>query len=220
MLNTAMTLTAPDGLSQSTDPAVFTELYNGSTNLCVWQRELPPEITHYSDYLLNHHHFAIEIRLSGTLTELERELTKALPANCARQAFIDNIIILGDMLTCLLGAKAVGMRLCVAGSATCPRFHVDKLGCRLITTYRGPATQWLDNNDIDRNKLGPGAEGKPDSESGLYSRPDSIYQLSAGDVALLKGELWPGNEGKGIVHRSPPLEESQRRLFVTMDAVT
>ncbi|WP_020209950.1 DUF1826 domain-containing protein [Gilvimarinus chinensis] len=220
MHSAATVITAPSGLSQSTDPAVFTSLYNSEVNLCVWQRELADEVTQYSEYLLQQYPHATEIRLSATLQELSLALEKQLPAHPQRQAFIDNVMILADMLICLLGAKAVGLRLCVTGTATCPRFHVDKLGCRLITTYSGPATEWLDNADIDRSKLGPGAEGKADENSGLYTKYNCIHQLKHGDVALLKGELWPGNEGKGIVHRSPALKLTQRRLFVTMDAIT
>ncbi len=220
MHSAANVLAVPSGLSQSTDPAVFTSLYDSEINLCVWQRELADEVTQYSEYLLQQYPHATEIRLSATLKELGQALEKQLPAHIQRQAFIDNVIILADMLICLLGAKAVGLRLCVTGTATCPRFHVDKLGCRLITTYSGPATEWLENADIDRSKLGPGAEGKADCESGLYSQESAIYQLSHGDVALLKGELWPGNHKRGIVHRSPTIPTGLKRLFVTMDAIT
>ncbi|MCP8900769.1 DUF1826 domain-containing protein [Gilvimarinus xylanilyticus] len=220
MQQAAEIIAAPAGLSQSTDPAVFTDLYNAETNLCVWQRHLPAQVAQYSKFVLEQQPHATEIRLSSDLKSLEHELCKRLPDHVLRQAFIDDVIILADMVTCLLGAKAVGLRLCTASSATCPRFHVDKLGCRLITTYCGPATEWLDNSVIDRGKLGRGAEGKADRESGLYLNASSIRKLNTGDVALLKGEDWPGNEGHGIVHRSPELIAPQRRLFLTMDAIT
>lgn len=220
MQNAAEMVSAPAGLSQSTDPAVFTDLYNAETNLCVWQRHLPIQIEQYSKFVLEQQPHSTEIRLSSDLKSLEQELRKRLPDHVLRQAFIDDVIILADMVTCLLGAKAVGLRLCTANSATCPRFHVDKLGCRLITTYCGPATQWLDNSAINRSKMGRGAEGKADNESGLYLQAASIHKLSAGDVALLKGEDWPDNEGHGIVHRSPEMAASQKRLFLTMDAIT
>ena len=220
MQNAAQMVAVPSGLSQSNDPAVFTDLYQADTNLCVWQRHLPAQIEQYSELLLEQQPHSTEIRLSGDLKALEQELYKRLPGHVLRQAFIDDVIILADMVTCLLGAKAVGLRLCTASSATCPRFHVDRLGCRLITTYCGPATEWLDNSAIDRSKMGRGAAGRADKESGLYGDVSSIRKLSAGDVALLKGEDWPGNEGRGVVHRSPTLPAKQKRLFLTMDAIS
>jgi len=37
------------------------------------------------------------------------------------------------------------------------------------------------------------------------------------DVALLKGELWEGNEKAGLVHRSPAVPADHRRLLLTLD---
>lgn len=42
-------------------------------------------------------------------------------------------------------------------------------------------------------------------------------QLMAGDVALLKGEGWFGNEGCGVVHRSPGVTGGGGRLFLSLD---
>jgi hypothetical protein len=41
--------------------------------------------------------------------------------------------------TCLVGARRVGLRLRVLDGAMCPRFHVDNVPLRLLTTYAGPA---------------------------------------------------------------------------------
>ncbi|WP_428354217.1 DUF1826 domain-containing protein [Methyloprofundus sp.] len=35
--------------------------------------------------------------------------------------------------------------------------------------------------------------------------------------ALLKGERWEGNENAGLVHRSPAINEGERRLLLTLD---
>lgn len=104
-------------------------------------------------------------------------------------------------------------------SAMCPKFLVDRIPCRLVTTYHGAATEWLPNEVVDRSKLGHGSDGKPDHESGLFGSSDDIKQLAIGDVALLKGDFWQGNEGKCLVHRSPGGVKDSRRLFLTMDFV-
>ena len=44
-----------------------------------------------------------------------------------------------------------------------------------------------------------------------------IKYLNQGDVALLKGEAWEGNEGSGLIHRSPTLDSNSRRLLLTID---
>jgi len=67
--------------------------------------------------------------------------------------------------------------------------------------------------------LGAGNKGKPDSQSGIYQDESDIQQLSQGDVALLKGEAWVGNEGKGLIHRSPQLTDQACRLILTIDFI-
>ena len=101
----------------------------------------------------------------------------------------------------------------------CPRFHVDRVPCRLLTTYLGVATEWLPHHNADRSRLGIGNQGKPDEESGIMNSDKDIKYLNQGDVALLKGEAWEGNEGSGLIHRSPTLDSNSRRLLLTIDFI-
>ena len=132
---------------------------------------------------------------------------------------IKDIHKLVNMFCDLFDLKRVGLRLTSLNHAMCPRFHVDNVPCRLITTYQGIATEWLPHSDADRSKLGIGNKGKPDSQSGIYQDESDVQQLSQGDVALLKGEAWVGNEGKGLIHRSPQLYEQSSRLILTIDFI-
>ena len=131
----------------------------------------------------------------------------------------EDITLLVDMFCHLFDLNRAGIRLTTLDRAMCPRFHVDRVPCRLITTYRGVATQWLHHHNVDRSKLGHGNQGKPDEESGLFKTSTDIQHLDQGDVALLKGELWQDNEGAGLVHRSPQLENNTRRLLLTLDFI-
>ena len=99
----------------------------------------------------------------------------------------------------------------------CPRFHTDYVKCRLVTTYVGPATQWLPHELVNRSKLGHGNQGQPDDKSGLFLENTDIEQLNVGHVALLKGESWAGNKGAGLVHRSPHAKNGYNRLYMTID---
>ncbi len=99
----------------------------------------------------------------------------------------------------------------------CPKFHVDRVPCRLVTTYSGVATEWLSHQRVDRAKLGVGSQSLADDESGLYRDNKDIQQLNSGDIALLKGEAWLGNEGGGLVHRSPDINNQNKRLLLTLD---
>ena len=92
------------------------------------------------------------------------------------------------MFCCLFDLKRVGLRLTTLHHAMCPRFHVDNIPYRLVTTYGGTGTQWLPHQVVDRRKLGTGNQGLSDDLSGLYKNGTTVEQLVCAHVALLKDE--------------------------------
>ena len=197
-------------------PLVFTDIYEKNCNITIWKRNISRSLNRSVNEFLNlNYRFQIAMALSPE--EASASIHKALGGAEATKALSDDIAELVDMFCCLFGLQHAGLRLAVLDKAMCPKFHVDRVPCRLITTYHGVATQWLRHNAVDRSKLGRGSQGKPDSESGIYSSPQDIQQLNYGDVALLKGEAWQDNEGAGLVHRSPDLVKDEKRLLLTLD---
>ncbi|MNV95110.1 hypothetical protein D3C71_1899700 [compost metagenome] len=49
------------------------------------------------------------------------------------------------------------------------------------------------------------------------AEPEDYQQMLCGEVAVLKGEKWQGNEGLGLIHRSPQPAPGERRLILTLD---
>ncbi|RXJ73938.1 succinylglutamate desuccinylase [Veronia nyctiphanis] len=198
------------------DPVVLANIYEQALNIAVWQRQLTPETQQaVADLVAGHPIFrsSMTLRVDDALTGLIDELQYKEPTNHLAR----DIAQLVDMFGCLFELTRVGIRITVLSKAMCPKFHVDNVPCRLVTTYVGDATEWLPNKGIDRTKLGHGSEGRADHESGLYNHQRDIQQLNAGDIALLKGERWEGNEDTGLIHRSPVLKEGDARLLVTLD---
>ena len=192
-------------------PAVLAEALNEGVNLAVWQRTLPPHIASFAQTLL-----ALGEPLAESLSlEIENgelrltELAQAYRDLAGHEGFVADVEWLAGAYACLLDARRIGLRLRVLDKAMCPRFHVDHVPLRLITTYAGDGSQWLHENVMPRQRLGdPTAEPRDNRD---------VEQLMAGQVALFKGEKWAGNEGAGIIHRSPPVEDGARRLILTLD---
>ena len=201
---------------QSDSAGVLADIYQDDINLAIWQRNLSPEISDAAKHLLASDH-TFRISTSVTPDDTYEALYDTLGSNTAAELISRDIEEVVGMFCCLFELEQVGLRLTTLDKAMCPKFHVDRVPCRLITTYGGTATEWLQHSVADRSKLGMGAEGKKDHESGIYSDESDIQQLSEGDVALLKGESWIGNEGGGLVHRSPQVDSDSKRLVMTLD---
>ncbi len=154
-----------------------------------------------------------------TENEVAQELLTCSFLLDGQTALCEYIELLADMFCTLFELKNVGLRLAILDQAMCPKFHVDKVPCRLVTTLSGVGTQWLPHDQVDRSKLGAGSLGLPDETSGIMQSPTDIQNMSAGDVTLLKGEGWYNNEDCGAVHRSPALPLNERRLVLTLDFI-
>ena len=201
--------------SSGEHPTVLSDIYQKHVNIAIWQRNHDEELTQAVSYFLNQNK---SVRKSLTLTpENAYEKLEYATDGTAPKVLLENMVELVDMYCYLFDIKQVGLRLATLDSAMCPRFHVDKVPCRLVSTYHGIATQWIPNHVLDRSKLGHGSNGQPDSTSGLYRHETDIQQVTCGDVALLKGELWIGNENLGLVHRSPAMLPEETRLLLTLD---
>ncbi len=196
----------------------ISEIYRDEINISIWKRKLNDSLIKSSEHILRKHP---NLEFSKVLQprNVKKSLKSVIGSTSEMSPFFQDASSLSFMFCKLFDQDKLWLRLDGLNHPMCPRFHTDKIKCRLVTTYVGPATQWLPNHLVNRSKLGYGNEGKPDDKSGLFSNNKDISQLDTGHVALLKGESWKENKGAGIVHRSPHQEGNYRRLYLTIDFV-
>lgn len=196
-------------------PEVFTDIYLEQINIVVWQRRLSDTLqADVTRFLVSNPSFQISITVTpqNVLSRIRKFLGET-----SRLDLSKNISQLVGMFCCLFEIERVGLRLAVLDYPMCPKFHVDRVPCRLVTTYHGVATEWLPHDKVNRSKLSGVSERTSDNQIGLYKSQNDIRQLCQGDVALLKGEIWDRNDNAGLVHRSPSVVGDQRRLLLTID---
>lgn len=199
-------------------PDVLADIYQQDSNIVIWKRDLSEQLAQAVSTLLDKS-TSLKTQFSISPKNARERIHEALGCTESSDILSEDIAQLVDMFCSLFDLKLAGLRLTALNHAMCPRFHVDKVPCRLVTTYQGVGSQWLPNHQVDRTKLGSGNQGKPDELSGLFPNMSDIQQLKQGQVALLKGENWEGNEGSGLVHRSPQLPNNTRRLLLTLDFI-
>ena len=203
--------------SFNTDDSVqLSEIHKKNVNISIWERKLNNKIIEAGKTILDNNpkiEFSEVVKPKNVLNMLKRELVHSKEG-----LFLFNDISKLVKLFCeLFDEDHAWLRIDAINKPMCPRFHTDYVRCRLVTTYVGPGTQWLPHHLVNRSKLGHGNQGQPDDKSGLFQKNVKIEQLDVGHVALLKGESWDGNNGSGLVHRSPHSENEYKRLYVTID---
>lgn len=210
--------TLPTTVATETSPVVFSQIYKPEHNIAIWQRSLSEKLqTEVAETIAA----CPDLNINTVINQntIAADIDEALAERPQAQELKADLAQLVDMFCYLFELKRTGLRLRVLERAMCPRFHVDRIPCRLVSTYNGSGSEWLPNTGLDRTKLGAGNQGLSDEESGLIPANTQMHSLNVGDVALLKGETWQDNEGKGLVHRSPAVTTGEKRLLVTLDFI-
>ena len=214
-MNAALPRTVSSCCAIADGPLGLTRIFDPEIQLAQWRRPADAVITNW----LDEHTSDLGGGLRQTLAPGDMPDLSRLPAGAGREALAADIALLTEVLGELLDATTIGYRLEVVGKAMCPRLHVDRVGIRLLCTYRGPGTEWVEDASVDRRFLGAASGGQPDETSGLLLAGHSIESIPPFAVALLKGSLWQGNDGRGIVHRSPAVAADEApRVLLAMDA--
>lgn len=198
--------------------ADLSRIYEDDVNLCLIERPLPAAIEQFVYRALRDGN---SVEISQPVDPLHFDFNRLWPKTAqfpGYQNWLANVEVLVAAFCELFGRREAGLRLRTLDKAMCPRFHVDRVPARMICSYGGIGTEWLPEYALDRSKLGMGGCGLPDAESGLIADPTAIRQMPVHAVGLMKGESWEGNEGYGLVHRSPqPTAVQSRRLLLTLD---
>lgn len=200
------------------EPVELIRIFHPLIQVVRWRRQADPGMEAYLQQTLVDSHLRNGFRTVIQAGEsLELDFLPDLPG---RRAMAQDISLITDIYSELLGCDEIALRLEVSSKAMCPRFHVDRTGIRLICTYRGQGTEWIDDKWVDRSKLGQGSLGLADDASGLFDARTTVEAASPFDVLLLKGSLWQENIRKGAIHRSPSvIAGSGLRILLVMDAI-
>ncbi|MBU8541582.1 DUF1826 domain-containing protein [Falsiroseomonas tokyonensis] len=189
----------------SPSPQVLSGILRPSTHLAIWTRRLPRAIDQCARSLAARGPFALtaEDRPDAAVDRIAAALPAAVPA-----AFLLDLLQLARLFTHLAGDPRLRLRLEALAGPGCHLWHADAVGLRLLCTYRGAGTEWL--------PMPGGAAAARQLRDGAPAMP--AQRLATGDVALLKGEGFPGNRGAGLIHRAPPLRPgAPPRLLLCLD---
>jgi hypothetical protein len=195
------TLTIPSA-QIAADPLVLDAIRREDCNLAIWER---PDIADFAPLLGG---TPQHLRFNSTLEELGTQLSTGLrqhrfAAKHLHDALVADVAMLAERFCTALGMARFEVRLEVVTTDSCRKFHADYVRARLITTYVGPGTDWLDGKDAAAVARG--------------DEPARINRMEPGDVGLFKGKLATMHPA---IHRSPPISTTgEQRLLLVLNPV-
>jgi hypothetical protein len=199
----------------SDHPGVFERIFADAVTVCIWNRQPDPILTNYLRESAGSESWERRARVDMAAPQFE-ELLTGFKADVGGVRWVTELSALIDLFATLTDSRTVGLRVTATDRATCPRFHSDQVGLRLLCSWLGEGTEWLAEEDV----ISEPAERQDRSTrfAGGPVRPGGVVrQMRPFAVGVFKGELWPGNQGRGAMHRSPQPEG--RRVFVSLDEI-
>jgi hypothetical protein len=191
---------------------VFERIFDEDMQLCIWNRVPDDLLSAYLRRTASTGNWERMARVDACEPQFE-ELLSGFEESVGRIRLATELAGLVDLFETLTDAQSVGIHMTATRQRECPRFHVDRVGLRLLCTWIGAGTEWLAHEDVIRERLGHHSGG-----CGEVQRPGAAIQhMEPFAVGVFKGEGWPGNAGRGAVHRSPA--PSSWRVLVSLDAL-
>ena len=128
-----------------------------------------------------------------------------------KEDVVEDVLRLMSMFAATTLSGAFKLQLEIVNHDMCRLFHQDYYRQRLICTLKGPGTEWLDHDNVNR-----GALGKGDNDA-IVKDMDKVHRANTHDVLLLKGAKYGGGT-PSVIHRSPPIAHQKGlRVLLKLD---
>jgi len=206
----------------SRQPEVLADIAQKGINICIWNRPRRPEWNHAITKILTHPnklHLDLTAPSANEIAAFIQSQTVPDPETSASvESLAADIFDLSRRFAALAEIKHPRVRLTRIEDEGCALFHADTLVLRMLCTYAGPGTQWLENNNVRRDELGCRGRTLAEATAAIVVHSEKIRTLPEAHVAIVKGRLYEEEKHNALVHRSAPLRHpADYRLRLCID---
>lgn len=184
-------------------PGILSAINNPETGLVIWQRDVDASLTHAVDVLCR---LGTEyvVSLDPYSKGAHKRIAESFETHSKYhlELLIEDILALAQRFSGLSMRQCVRIRIETVNDDGCRLFHLDNVAMRLVTTYAGRGTQWVE----------PKFTRAAHHQQTNYIGP--LNTIRAGDIAIFKGKK---SDAKNLIlHRSPPMKTEQSPRFVAV----
>lgn len=129
--------------------------------------------------------------------------------------FLDHVNDIIYKYANLFDLLKIKVRLELLNKNTCFLYHHDHINHRLICTYSGLGTEYLEDDNVNWANISKVYKIPEDKNKAIVKDINKIKQLNPLEVAIMKG--CNGNSENGLMHKSPECDNDNRRLILIID---
>ena len=188
-------------------PEVLSSVHVPGINMAVWQRPELPACQEAIETILTASTTYLLDTISSDKAALLRSLQEAaLPLNptITMDALAEDIWMLSELFCTINEIKEVRIRLARIENDACRLFHADTLHMRMLCTYAGAGTDWIENHNARYDQLGSQGRSVEETNDAIVIDFNQIRTVDTWDVALFSGRL--KEDTLPLIHRSSPVK--------------
>jgi hypothetical protein len=192
----------------------LSEINSPRINFTYLKRLVDQDISLFANLLIKHHFTGInEVVTKATVKSIISEkFDEAQLHFTGKSLFAEDITKLTCLFMDIIKEDVIQLYLKVVSNDACSKFHTDLYDLRLLCTYEGKGTEWVEEQNVNRKMLMKGEKHQ------IIKDQSKVNAMEPFEVGILKGEASAKNKGRGIVHRSPPiLQTGEKRLLLRLD---
>ena len=190
------------------------EIISPDVNFCYIKRNIDEDIVLFARLLIEHKFKGIkEVVTKGNVKSvITEQLDNTQIHTSGKVLMAEDITRITTCFMEIINQEAVQLYLKVVDNDACTKFHTDRYDLRLLCTYIGKGTEWIEEPYVNRKMLMHGENHH------IIRDFTQVQTMQPFEVGILKGEASKKNKNKGIVHRSPPIAHlSETRLLLRLD---
>jgi hypothetical protein len=196
---------------------VLARIADPTINLALWMRDKAPAPLSIKEIIdSNFRESQVVFECGESIEAIGVWLDEVLDLQSSdAYRFYFDIMNLVEYFITISKERVIGVRLEKVKSDNCKSFHTDFLSLRLLCTYWGPGTEYLDNSNANREGL------KKNRNDLVVKDARKIKRFGRNWVGILKGEKYEDNLGNAVIHRSPEIshDETLTRLVLRIDSL-
>lgn len=224
LLDQSPEISNPSHVAAENQCGVLHRIRESAVNLCLWRRSLNPSATSAIDSILGAEQ-PLDLDLHApSADQLTAGISIANPSEITSRSLrhlVADVVLLAKLFADIAGARHPRVRLERVEDDGCALFHADTLRLRMLCTYAGPGTQWLENGNARREELGSRGRTIHAANRAIVLDESAIRSIPNWHVAMFKGRAWSADEDISLIHRSAPVRHrGEYRLRLCIDLPT
>ena len=210
------TLNAVSHFNESTSQDILKSVNDDGINLAIWKRPIDLRCDKILERMLCSDEETFIDTKPNQKEDIIQSFVESIGHEISPSVLAQDIWALHQLFCLITSQDYARVRLHRIEDDMCQLFHADSLHMRMLCTYVGQGTEWVENHNARYDQLGSQGRTKEETNAAIVIDHDQIHTMQPWHVGIFTGRKKSGISP--LIHRSPSvLGAKEYRIFLCID---